>query len=264
MTPATPVSSPPRPVAPAPVPPPAEATVVDRGTVRREQLRAGRWAVRGIAKVAHEVRVDVARLDGTVVVGDRLVAREVSLRGRLDAQGEVVVDGRLRSRGKVDAGGAVRAHEATVVGSVRVAGELTVATTLRVRGQLHAPAVRCDRLEIRGSATVPGAIVATSMDARLDTDSTFGLLQCGEVRLRGPAPNVVRRVLGRDAWVMVDRIEAERVEVEFARVRFVRSNEVVLGRGAHVATVEGTVRRAHPSSRVGPESWSRPPEGLTR
>jgi len=248
----------------ADAPPSSGAPVVDRGTVRHDRLYAGRWTVRGIAKVAHEAAVQLAQLDGTVVVGEGLAAKEVVQHGRLDVRGPVVVGGRLRSRGKFDAGASVQAREATFTGSIRAAGELSVATTLRVRGLLHAPAVRCERLEVRGSATVPGTIAMTSMDAHLDDDSAFGLLQGREVKLAGPAPNVVRRVLGRDAWVTADRIEADRVEVEFARVRFVRSNAVILGRGAHVAMIEGTVTRAHPNSRVGPESWSRPPEGLTR
>ena len=181
--------------------PTSEATVLDRGTVRHDRLYAGRWTVRGISKVAHEATVTLAQLDGTVVVGEGLTAKELTQRGRLDVRGPVVVEGRLRSHGTVDTGAPLRAHDASFVGSIRAAGELTVGATLSVRGQLHTPAVRCERLEVRGSAAVPGAIVATSMEARLDDDSTFGVLQGRDVRLRGPAPNVVRRVLGREACV---------------------------------------------------------------
>ena len=54
------------------------------------------------------------------------------------------------------------------------------------------------------------------------------------------------------------------VEIVSCSLEGVRAGEIVLGRNAHVGTVEGKVVRAHPSSRVGPESWSRPPPGLSR
>lgn len=249
--------------APSPSPKSGPALVA-RGTTRHDEVRAQRWVVRGIAKVAGTVDVGAADLGGTVVVGGPTTAGRLTVLGAFDAHGPVTVAGRLSSRGSLDAGTSVRAAEATLRGRVLVAGELVVDGTLKVRGSLRAPSVRCGRLELRGTAHIPGAVVAGSVDADLLGDSVLGTVQCRQFRLRGPAPNVVRRALGKEAVVAVERVDAESARVEAARVGLVRAGEVVLGRDAHVATVEGRLVRAHPSSRVGPESWSRPPAGLSR
>jgi len=249
----------------APTPGPAGPAVVDRGTVAHAEVRAGRWSVHGIAKVAGDVDAGVVELDGTVVVGGALTAQELSSRGSLEARGPCVVHGPLRAHGTFEAAGPVRAREARLEGSARVGGELVSEGDLRVRGRLHGSNVNCHGvLEIRGTATLPGTVVATSVEAALTGETALGVVRCRELRLRGPAPNLVQRVLGNAATATVERVEAETVVLENVRVRFVRAGHVELGRNAHVATVEGTVVRSHPTSRLGPESWSRPPAGLTR
>lgn len=261
-TPAGPTRLPP--IGPAAPPVPRGPSTTDRGTVRREEVRAERWSVRGIAKVARDVDVGAGDLGGTVIVGGSFAAGELTVHGSLETRGALQVDGRLRAHGSVDSGAGVQAREASFQGTVRATTELAVATTLEVRGTVRAPTVRAGTFLLRGSAAIPGSVVTTTFDARLFDDSTFGLLQASELRLHGPAPNVVRRVLGREATVTVERVEAKTVHLEAVRARFVRAEEIVLGRAAHVATLEGRLVRAHPSSRVGPESWSRPPAGLSR
>ena len=246
-------------------PGPTGPAVVDRGTVAHAEVRAGRWSVRGIAKVAGNVDAGIVELDGTVVVGGTLTAQELSSRGSLEARGPCVVHGRLLAHGAFDAAGLVQAREARLEGSSRVGGELVSEGDLRVRGRLHGSSVSCrGALEIRGAATLPGSIVAASVEAALTGETALGVVRCRELRLRGPAPNLVQRVLGAAATATVERVEAETVVLENVRVRFVRAGRVELGRNAHVATLEGTVVRSHPTSRLGPESWSRPPVGLTR
>lgn len=259
--------------APRPATPPAgpgaspralAARQADRGTVRHEDVRAQRWTTHGITKVVKGAEVGTGELGGTVVVGGTLVAERLTVLGSLEAHGPVTVAGRLVARGAFGAGASVRAGEATFRGPVQVAGELVVEGALTVRGALRAASVRCGRLDLRGTATVPGPVVATAVEATLVGESELGRVEGEEVRLRGPLPNVVQKVLGHDALATVERIDARSVRVEAARVGFVRAAEVVLGRNAHVGTLEGTLVRAHPTSRVGPESWSRPPPGLTR
>lgn len=242
----------------------AGTTLRERGTVCHEEVRARRWDVRGIAKVVRGIEVDLLRCDGTAVVGGPLVAGELTVAGALEARGPVTVGRRLRVRGSIDAGASVHAHDASFEGPVRLGGELVVDGALRLRGALRAPAVRCEQLRVRGTVAVPGTIASPTIEAVLLGDSSVGSVECRELRLRGPVVNVVERVLGREAVVEVGRVEAEKVWVEGARVGFLRAQEIVLGRGAHVTATEGRVVRAHPSSRVGPESWSRPPLGLSR
>jgi len=249
---------------PAQPAPPLGPPLTERGTVRHEQVLSQRWALQGIAKVVGEVTIGSGRLVGTVIVGGGVAAGELTLIGSLESRGSVVVAGRLHVRGSLDVAGGARSGQADLEGPVQVGKELQVDGRLRVRGSLRAPDVRCAAFELRGSAAVPGSITATSFDAHLVSDSRLGSVRCREFRLRGPAPNVVRRVLGGDPLVTVERVEADTARIESARVQFVRAREIVLGRGAHVVAIEGRLVRAHPSSRLGPESWSRPPEGLRR
>ncbi len=249
----------------APPAPPRGPPLTDRGTVRRDAVRARRWQVLGIAKVDASVDVGEARFQGVVVVGGPLRADRLRSRGRLASRGPVTVAGSLESHGSLEADAAVHAGEADLEGRAQVGGALTADAALCVRGGLVAPSVRCDRFELRGSAQVPGPVAATIVDARLTGPTALATVQAGEVRLRGPAPNPVAWALGKpEPTVRVERIEAERVYVSAAHVRFVRAAELVLGPGARVTALEGTVTKAHPTSRLGPESWSRPPEGLRR
>jgi cytoskeletal protein CcmA (bactofilin family) len=220
--------------------------------------------VRGIAKVVGSAEVGAGELDGTVVVGGAFTADQLKAVGALEVRGPLTVAGRFSMHGSLDAGGSVHAGEAVLRGPSRLGGELVVDGTLAVHGTLQAPSVECGVLDLSGTAMIPGAVVATSVDADLVADSAIGTIQCRQLRLRGPVPNIVRRVLGRPPVVTVERVEAESARIEGARVRFVRAREIVLGRGAHVGAVEGKVARAPASSRVGPESWSRPPYGLSR
>jgi len=249
---------------PSPSPPPREGPIVDRGTVRRDEVRARDWVLHGIAKVVGGADVGGAELDGTAVVGGPFRADRLAVVGSLDARSTVTVAHRLTVHGSVDAGGAVHAGEASFRGVARLGADLVVDATLAVRGQLHASSVRCGTLELRGTATVPGPVVGTAIDVDLVADSAIGSIQCRELRLRGPAPSLVQRMFGNPPVATVERVEAETVRIEEARVRFVRAARIFLGRNAHVATLEGQVVRAHSSSRVGPESWSRPPQGLSR
>ncbi len=243
---------------------PVELRVRDRGTVRHDAIRTRRWELNGIAKVVGAVEVGSARLSGTVVIGGPLAAVELTAVGSVDVRGPMTVAGALTVRGALDAGATLHAQEATCAGPTRVAGAVAVDGTLRVRGSLRAPDVRCGRLDLRGTAEVPGTVVATDVDATVRSDTDVGAVVCRRFRLLGPTPTVVEKVLGREAVAVVRSIEAETATITGARVGFVRAASVVLGREAHVTAVEGRIVRAHPTSRVGPQSWSRPPEGLRR
>jgi cytoskeletal protein CcmA (bactofilin family) len=253
--------------APAAIPPaaaPRGPPITDRGMVRYDRLRSRRWKLRGIAKVAQEVDVEEGRLDGTVVVGGPLLAGELSVRGHLEVRGALTVAGRLTTRGSLEAGASVRAGEAELQGRLRVAGDLVAESRLRTQAIVWARSIQADRLELRGAVHVSGPVVGATIDASFDGNSALGAVRGGTVRLHGPAPNPVRRVLGPEVTVSVERIDAESVFLASARVGFVRASQIVLGPGARVASAEGTVAKAHRTSHLGPESWTPPPEGLRR
>ena len=245
-------------------PAPRRPTVADRGTVLRAELSAGRWSTGGIAKVEGDATVDRARLRGTVVVGGRLVAGEVRLSGTLDVRGAVAVDQGLRTDGTLLARSTVDVGEADLDGTTRVLGELRARTVLRSRGSLTAPAVRALSVDLAGTAEVPGELAATAVTARFARSARLGTVRGRKVSLRGPVPNPVRWALGLQAEVEVDRIEADRAYLEGVRVAFVRAPEIELGPASHLLAHEGTVLRAHRTSRIGPESWSPAPPGLRR
>jgi cytoskeletal protein CcmA (bactofilin family) len=243
---------------------PTEPPVVDRGTVRHERIRTDRWSVDGIAKVDREVEVGRADLRGTVVVGGSVSAGELLVRGSLEVRGAVSVLGRLVVRGSLGAAGVVGAGDASLDGTVRVAGELSAGSAIRADGTLFAGSLRAPSVRLRGTAAVPGTVETTGFDGVLTGDSSFGTIRSPRLRLKGPVENPVRWVLGRHASVVVERIEGEQLELEGVRASFARAREIVLGRDSHLLAYEGRIVRAHPTSRVGPESWTAPPAGLRR
>ena len=245
-------------------PPPSEGIVTDRGTGRREALRARRWSVEGTVKVSREVDVGDADVNGNVSIGGPLTAEQFRARGTLDVAGAVVVHGTLAVRGNTHFAATVQASDLQLDGCVRVRGAVTVERTLTSRGVLEAPSVSAGVVSLEGSATVPGELRALQVDAVLPQPSSLGSVQARTVRLHGRVTNLLDKVFFRDSRTLVDRVEADRVELEGVDVRFVRAKEIVLGRESHVTEVEGAIVRRHPSSSVGPEVKSPLPYGLRR
>jgi cytoskeletal protein CcmA (bactofilin family) len=249
---------------PAPPPTPRVAYLEDTGTVRKESVDADRWHASGLVKVTGDARFGAGRLEGTVTVGGKVTADELYCSGTLEVEGAMSVARSLSGVGTFRDGASLHAGEADLGGVVRVAGAFSVDGRLTLHGSLSAPSLSFGELIVHGEAQLPGEVVGTSLTARLSGDSTFGTIRARSVELRGKIPNLVERVLGQKVYVVVDRIEAEEVELEGVDVKFVRAPKITIGRDAHVTEVEGTVVGRHPSNRVGYESKSRPPYGLTR
>jgi cytoskeletal protein CcmA (bactofilin family) len=248
----------------APPPRPRGGPVLERGTVVHDEVRSVLWRLHGIAKVVHDVDVGEGELHGRVIVGGPFLADELRLNGSLDVRGPVAVARRLRADGSIEAHAGLRAAGATVAGKLRVDGELELTAPARLRGSVRAALVRAGPLELRGEVQVPGVVRAERCVAELAPGSSIGEIRGTEVGLRGATPNVVRRVLGPVPPVTVGRVEAASVTIADVRVGLVKGREIVLGPRAHVTAVEGTIVRQHPTSRLGPESWTPPPHGLHR
>jgi cytoskeletal protein CcmA (bactofilin family) len=237
--------------------------------VRRDSVRAASWTVAGLAKVQGDVDVETGTVEGLLSVGGRLAAGRLRARGTLEAVGvaevreELAVDGTARFASTVHAG------DLDSAGSLRAIGAVTVDRALYVRGSVEAPSIAARVFDLDGSAEVLGDVTAAvTVRGRFRADSRLGSVRANRVELHGPptalVPTLWRLVFGGNAAVHVERIEAESVELSAVDVDLVHAPAIVLGAGAHVTTVEGTVVRRHPSARVGPESRSPPPHGLSR
>lgn len=248
---------------------PLRGVVKDSGAVRRESVRAARWISSGTVKVTGDVTATEVAVRGLATIGGKLTADRCSVHGTLEVVGPIevgaagILEGTFRPLGPAHFG------SANASGVVRAVADLRVDRVLRVAGALEAPSVHAGLLDLDGSALVPGEIAgAAKVRATFRADSTLGTILAPSVALQGPPPGLVptilRKVFGGNAMVHVERIEADHVELEAVTVAFVRSPEIVLGPDAHVAELEGTIVRQHPSAHVGPESRSPPPHGLSR
>jgi cytoskeletal protein CcmA (bactofilin family) len=237
--------------------------------VRRDSVRAAAWTTSGLAKVQGDVDVDAGATTGFLSVGGKLSAGTFRSRGTfevvgpMEVRGDLTVDGTVRLQGPVHAG-AFRAQ-----GSLQCAAEVRVDRALSIAGAFEAPSARVGLFELHGTAVVPGDVEALAVArARFRGNSEIGSVRARSVVLQGPSttliPTLLRAVFGGSAIVRVGRIEAESVELSAVDVDFVRAPQIVLGPGAHITAFEGTIVRQHASSRVGPESRSPPPHGLTR
>ena len=238
--------------------------VRDVGAAHHEAVRARRWTTRGPAKVDGPVVVDEAALIGPASIGGPVSAGRLRVDGSLDLAQGAEIAGALDVDGTVRGAGGIHVGEARVRGVVQLLGALTVDRLLAVVGQLAAPSVRAGGLSLDGSAEVPGETVAREVDLRFRHPSRLGSIRATTARLSLRPPNPVELVFGRRIAVSVTRIEADSVSLEGVDVRFVRSPSIVLGRDAHLTEYEGTIVARHPSARVGPESRSPPPHGLSR
>jgi cytoskeletal protein CcmA (bactofilin family) len=257
------------PKAPSVAPPPAPkiprtGTLRDRGAVRRDSVHALRWSTQGAVKVLAEVDVGSATLAGTTTVGGSVVADSLRSEGPLEVGGPVDVSGTLVSDGSLHTRGTVHAREAEFRGIADLGGELTVDQAVTVKGALIAPSVRAGSLVGEGTLEVAGEVEASHVAFRFRERGRVGSFRATDLRLTVRPPSPVEMVLGHDRAVVVVRVEAESVELEGVDVRFVRAPKIVLGRNAHVTEYEGKIVRRHASARVGPESRSPPPHGLTR
>ncbi|MGA9839567.1 MAG: hypothetical protein WBF81_04865 [Thermoplasmata archaeon] len=261
-----PVSSPP----PAATPPPTRTgTLRDTGTVRRESVRASAWTTTGTAKVQGDVDVGTGAASGLVSIGGTLSATSFRAKGTFEVVGPTEVHDALTLEGTIHLRSAVHAGAVDVRGTLRSSSDLRVDRALRVTGTLEAPSAHVGLLELTGAAELPGDLeAAVSVRARFRGDSRLGTVRANAVALEGPPsawiPTMFRKVFGGSARIHVNRIEADTVALSAVDVQFVHAREIVLGPGAHVTEVEGKVVRRHPSSRVGPESRSDPPHGLSR
>ncbi len=260
-------------IAPTPTVPrpdsPRAGLVRDTGAVRRDSVRATRWIASGAVKVLGNVDIDQGSVAGLISVAGRLSASSLSVRGTLEVDGTGDVRGSFSGVGTLRFAGAFHAVSASVRGHVLASAELRVDRDLRVTGLLEATAVTAGLIDLVGAASVPGDLAAIgSITGRFKGDSNLGRLRARSIVLRGPpggfVPKLLRKVFGGNATVRAERLEAETVELESVDVGFVRAKSIALGPDAHVAELEGTIVRRHPSARVGPESRSPPPYGLSR
>jgi cytoskeletal protein CcmA (bactofilin family) len=236
----------------------------DQGVIRRESVRALSWWASGTAKVTGDVDVGDVRTFGTLSVGGQVLVNALESEGTLEVEGAVRVVGRLATHGDLRVTGMVHAGEASFDGTSRIGRDVSVDRSLVVRGQFAASAVRAREFRLEGAVDVPGAIEAVDVEVLLRGDSRLGTLRAGSVRIRRKPPNPIERVFGRSPPPRVERIEAEHVELEGVEVAFIRAPDIALGRDTQVTEVEGTIVRRHPSARIGPESRSPPPHGLSR
>jgi cytoskeletal protein CcmA (bactofilin family) len=229
----------------------------------RDSLRARRWSAAGAVKVLGNVEVESATVSGSVAVGGTLDAGELASSGALDVYGAVKVRTRLRVRGAthlrgpVDVGELEGSGEVNVVGPLRATGLVHISGALELASSLHA-----DRLVGNGTVHILGDAEATQVELRLHRASRIGSLKAEGVVVRRrpglPIPGLTKPTLA------VARIDAKTVELEGVDCGYLRADRITLGPDCHIARLEGKVVARHPSARVGPESRTPPPYGLTR
>ena len=268
-------AAPSRIVAPATSPVPAAPRpergrpIRDVGTTRRASVHSVLWTTRGLAKVEGEVDVGRGDADGLTAIAGRLVADTFRSRGTLEVFGATDVRELLTVDGMTRLGGPAHAGELEARGTLHLDADLAVDRALFARGLVEAPNVRAALVDLGGAAEIPGRVTGTAVvRGRFDRDTNLGSVEAPRVAFQGPPtsliPTLWRAVFGGGAEIRIGRIEAETVELAAVDAELVRARSISLGPGAHVTTVEGTVVRKDPTSRVGPESRSPRPHGLSR
>ena len=257
-TPPTPPSATAPPPAP-PVPPARTGEVRDAGAARHDAIRAQRWTAQGAAKVLGDVEVDVAELSGLASIRGAVRGGSLSMVGTLDVGGAVDLSGALSVDGEGEFGGTVRSGSFTGAGTLRLRGGLTASTTVRTDGSLEVHGrVDAKSLEFRGRLQVDEEIAVAELTGSLKGDSAVRSIRADRITLRRGGR------FGARGRFVVTTIEAKDVTLEDVDAEYVRADRVVLGPGAQVARVDGTIASQHASAHVGPVSRTPKPYGLSR
>jgi cytoskeletal protein CcmA (bactofilin family) len=257
-------------LAPSPAKPETRSgTIRDRGTTRYDAIRAARWYSSGVAKVLGNVDVTEAHVQGLVSIAGKLTAGAFRAEGTFEVVGTVDVRDSLTVEGTTRLVAPAHAGSLTTEGTFHSTAEVRVDRIFTATGLVEAPSVRVGAIVLNGSAEILGDVEATGLvQMQFRGDSHIATIRGAKVVLEGPTagvvPNLIRSVFGGSAAIRIERIEADSVELSAVDVGFVHAQQVTLGAGAHVTTVEGPIVSRHPSARVGFESRSPPPHGLSR
>lgn len=245
--------------------PPRSGQIIDRGTTRRESVRAEIWALDGSAKILGAVDVGQADLRGFVTIAGALSADRVLARGEIEVAGALTAHGTLEIRGQGRAFADVDAENAGFDGSVSIGGALRVKRLLQVRGQFAVIGnVTAGFFDADGRFDIRGTLKAPRVRATIRETSRIGAVEGDDVQFRLPSRPPILRTILPSPNLDVDRIEAKTVHLEGVTVQYVRADRIVVGRRCHVVRYDGTVVSCHASSHLGPESRTPPPPGLSR
>lgn len=237
-----------------------EGEVRDAGAAHHDTISALRWTSDGVSKVLGDADAGEAILSGAVSVRGRLSADRVTVRGTLEVEGTTRVVGSLDVSGDARFSASVDAGQMGVDGATEISGPLTVAQGLTCSGHLQvAGDLASQALRFDGRLTVRGKVVAKQVGGRLRGISRAEAILATTVAIDRHAP-----LLGAKGRLEVLRIEAEEVRLAGVQCQFLKADRIHLGPDCHIALLEGTVVERHPSSRVGPESTSPRPYGLSR
>jgi cytoskeletal protein CcmA (bactofilin family) len=256
---------------PAPTPPLLVGVIEDSGVVFRESVRARSWRSLGPTKVTGSVEVEEAELTGPAAIGGSLTAGRLRTTGTLEVDGPAKLTSPSTLTGVARFGSSLDALDLMIRGSLTASGSLRAAGLLRLEGALRAPDVTAGRLVLDGDLEVSGAVVSDLGYLRLHHASTVGTLKVATLdvarRIAFPFNLVPFRVpfIGPVLpHLSALRIEGVDVKLEGVSAEFLKADRIVLGPDCHIAHVEGTIVHQDPKARVGPESRSPPPHGLSR
>ncbi len=255
-----------------PAPPsalPLTGQLRSRGVVRLPSIRTRQWIARGAVKVVADVEIESGDLRGTVAIGGRCTAERLESNGALQVGGEVAVSGPLRIRGSCSAGAGLHAASLWSAGRVSVAGDISVRDSIEWHGSLESASdVQADSIQFSGQLAVQGMLSSRSISGAVTRRSFVTEIRAGyvDLRLAGFRLPMPIPFLPPPPWraLEVQRVEAVEAHLSGVRVLGVKADRIWLGPGTHVQYVEGTIVERHRTARVGPESESPPPPGLSR
>jgi cytoskeletal protein CcmA (bactofilin family) len=242
------------------VPSPLSGDLRDAGSALHDAVRCRSYTALGAVKVVGNLEATSVDLRETATIGGKLIAERLHAGSTLDVYGDLQVRGELSVRESTRVGGALSAGDLRAVGEIEVVGAVTVDAHAVVQGDFSVGGTLAARsLEFDGTLQAPGLVEAPMIQGRLRGPSRIGTIRSQSVRIvRARFP------FGQHGQLVVDRIEANEVELEGVTCEYLRAERVLLGAHCQVTRVDGTVVRRHRTAVVGPVAWEAPPAGLTR
>ncbi len=173
--------------------------------------------IKGVGTVNGDIRCVVGRVEGLATIVGSVAAENLSIQGKATIRGDVM-------------GGAV-----TFEGQVTVSGRCSA-----------------DRFSGMGGVRIAGLLNADEVNLRLVGPTYIEEIGASVIRVvKEPVPTI----FGRFKMLSATVIEGDDVYLENTQANVVRGNDVVLGVGCKIASVEyRTVFKAHETATVGQHS----------
>lgn len=220
----------------------AEVRISGSGNIEGN-VKSDSLSVIGSGKVAGDVKSDSCSVNGALKIQGELQTKSLKVNGSVSIQDKSYI-GQGNLKGVVKLDDDLQIDTGQVTGSLRVKGNLR-GNTLVSFGRLHVEQdCEVEEFQAKEGFEINGLLNAEKIDIYLSSQSKVKEMGGEKIHIRQHDDTLLRNVLKKmfsmHAFIEVDVIEGDEINLEATRAKVVRGNHVVIGKGCQIGLVEYT------------------------